>query len=1025
MLTYRTAAKKWEIKENLGNHRIIVSVPKGDYVCVTLPWRRRDKGIDNVGVIVRYNPSGEAGEEAVASAELKNVHILKADSMECELLMQCPCEGEYEVYYMPCDYSMETWWSPTVTYYQRKDMKPDKEWLLGYNAALADGRVAKGKAIAYESRTEFDSFYPMEIPMSQEETTTFFGKAGADLPFTVVAESRLSSVRMKYNLPLMWLDRSIEERKTLTDTVAQNEHYAFQLAVCAKEALEDVKVRFLDEKGNEYSIDQCICFNLNGKNVTGEDFEIQRNVAAYEVLPLWCGVRSELFVGDHIQIFAEIFASNVSYKEQINVTLKRTSEMLERNGDDDLWRMSRLFWLNSDIGIRNEHTLPYTPVCFNEEDNTIDILGRKMKFGKFGLPEKIETFYDEFCQLSDDVEPITLTNGNIELWAEEDGKKAEFANESFDFMLKGTSQATVKSTCESELLEVNSEIDYEFDGNVDCKIKLIPKKDGIYSFKLHIPLNKNAVQYMVGLGHEGGLLPAQWDYVWHPKRLGNMVWLGGTRAGIYLKLMPEDELWLTSHNPMPRLWVNDGLGGVRVKKNESLGTVCLDAWTGELKLEKGKSNTLHFHLIITPFHPISYNQHWTERYYHPGFDPGDNSNMTSEELENQYGLTAVRKAKADGATIYNLHQGLPLNAYINYPFFMADGIKEQVDFAHSLDMKYKPYYTSREQTVYTTEFWALRALGDEIFSVGKAEIADFFVEENRKQKNIATGSSWLIEHVDGGYSPAWHQFLQGGEFDYSIATCPQSRWLNYYLKGLDWLTRVLGMDGLYLDGIGYDRHVTRRARRILDDAKSGCRIDIHCGNAHDSESGSFGMPVCTYLEHIAYGDSLWFGEGFRYERQDPAYFLTESSGITLGLMGEMLQGGGNPYRGMVYGMTARAAWMQGGLCTPIWKLWDEFEMTRTKMYGYWNPECPVNVENDQVKATTYVRDDGQVLVALASWCPEERGYVISVNKDFLNIKGDYEFYAPAIEGFQEEATFASWELVPIEAGKGWIFIIRQ
>jgi len=37
------------------------------------------------------------------------------------------------------------------------------------------------------------------------------------------------------------------------------------------------------------------------------------------------------------------------------------------------------------------------------------------------------------------------------------------------------------------------------------------------------------------------------------------------------------------------------------------------------------------------------------------------------------------------------------------------------------------------------------------------------------------------------------------------------------------------------------------------------------------------------------------------------YWLTEVSGIPFGLMGEMLQDGGHPYRGMLYGMTARSS----------------------------------------------------------------------------------------------------------------------
>ena len=58
------------------------------------------------------------------------------------------------------------------------------------------------------------------------------------------------------------------------------------------------------------------------------------------------------------------------------------------------------------------------------------------------------------------------------------------------------------------------------------------------------------------------------------------------------------------------------------------------------------------------------------------------------------------------------------------------------------------------------------------------------------------------------------------------------------------------------------------------------------------------------MEHMPYLDRLWFGEYFKYEKS-PEYWLTDVSGIPFGMMSEMLQDGGNPYRGMLYGMTAR------------------------------------------------------------------------------------------------------------------------
>ena len=47
------------------------------------------------------------------------------------------------------------------------------------------------------------------------------------------------------------------------------------------------------------------------------------------------------------------------------------------------------------------------------------------------------------------------------------------------------------------------------------------------------------------------------------------------------------------------------------------------------------------------------------------------------------------------------------------------------------------------------------------------------------------------------------------------------------------------------------------------------------------------------------------------------FFLTEVSGIPFGLMGEMLQDGGNAWRGMIYGMTNRMPWSDNADPRPI------------------------------------------------------------------------------------------------------------
>jgi len=72
---------------------------------------------------------------------------------------------------------------------------------------------------------------------------------------------------------------------------------------------------------------------------------------------------------------------------------------------------------------------------------------------------------------------------------------------------------------------------------------------------------------------------------------------------------------------------------------------------------------------------------------------------------------------------------------------------------------------------------------------------------------------------------AWTAVLSDGSLDTSITTTMLSRWHNYYVEGLRWLLEEVEIDGIYLDGIGYDRDVIQRVRKMMDQTRPGNLID--------------------------------------------------------------------------------------------------------------------------------------------------------------------------------------------------------
>jgi hypothetical protein len=358
-----------------------------------------------------------------------------------------------------------------------------------------------------------------------------------------------------------------------------------------------------------------------------------------------------------------------------------------------------------------------------------------------------------------------------------------------------------------------------------------------------------------------------------------------------------------------------------------------------------------------------------------------------------------------GVKIINLHHANKYNPHINYPFIAVNEMKSFVDELHKKGQKVKIYYTIRELTNYTTEIWALRSLGHEILGDGRGK-----------------GYPWLCEHFINGYRPQWYQWFPDKSADASIVNAPgDSRWLNYYIEGLAWLVRNVDIDGLYLDDVTFDRRTVKRIRKVLDNEKPGCMIDLH------SNTGFSKGPATQYAEFFPYMDKIWFGESFQYDKMSPENWLVEVSGIPFGLMGDMLQGGGNRWLGMQYGMTTRLPWTSEETKAdprPVWKIWDEFGINESKMVGFWDDEPVIKTGNNDVKATTYLKD-GKALISLGNYSEKEQIVKLSVDWKKIGIEPrNAKFRCPEIKDFQPERLIKANDEIVIEPKKGWLILVE-
>ena len=487
---------------------------------------------------------------------------------------------------------------------------------------------------------------------------------------------------------------------------------------------------------------------------------------------------------------------------------------------------------------------------------------------------------------------------------------------------------------------------------------------------------------MMGLGEKGGLMPADFSWKWDVEKNQDAVWVGDVNVGVQLRLYDDSYERPLNTNfyhqkplRMPASWDNGGKGGISVK-----GSV-VTAYSGPRSVSRGDRLQYWFTLLLTPFRAIDTDRQWHDRYYH--------------------GYQFIDDTERFGATVVNVHHATAVNPFINYPFLRTEEMKSYIDGAHARGMKVKIYNTVRELSNSCAELFALRSLGGEIFSAGKGG-----------------GYSWLQEHLDQNYIAAW---FAANVKDAAIVNTGVSRWHNYYMEGLDWLTRHVGIDGVYIDDLAFDRMSMKRVRKILSRNNPGALIDLHSANQFNPADG-FANSANLYLEHFPHIDRLWFGEYFDYD-MPPEQWLVEVSGIPYGLMGEMLEGGGNKWRGMVYGMTGRDPGY-GVDNRPLWRFWDDFGMKGSRMIGYWVSDCPVKTGSGLTPATVYIHaSERKALIAVATWEDADTEVTLSIDWDKLGIDPKTaRLHAPAIDGYQQEMSWAAGDKITIPKGQGFLII---
>ncbi|AOW11406.1 hypothetical protein EM308_14125 [Flavobacterium gilvum] len=821
--------------------------------------------------------------------------------------------------------------------------------------------------------------------------------------------------------PIKWFDSIPEGKikdenytKIFSMTARPGEFYVYQLGVWAlKTDINDVQIEFTDLKdksGKVVLAKKMTCFNKGGVDFKGKPFSKKVNVAAGRVQALWIGI--DLKGVKEGSYTGSVSVSGNGKKQIIPILLTVSGEIVTDYGYNEGRRLSRLNWLNSTVGIDEKIAKGYNPVTV--EGNTISILGRKLAIADNGLPASIISYFGASNQsFVEKGEPIVNTPFRFVV-EKENGEIVKLVPGKLSFIKQTASKVAWKVVNTSKECDLECTGQMEFDGFVDYSLKLVSKSPlKVKDIRLEIPVAKEKSEYMMGLGQEGGFRTPDWKWKWDVTKNQDMLWVGAVNGGLRVKWKAENYTRplvniYYEFDPlhMPPSWNNAGKGGVNV--GEQNQDVVINAYSGSREMKAGEQLNYDFELLITPFKLINRKNKFEDRYYHGG---GTN---TSVKIEN---------AKKAGANIINIHHAEDIYPFINYPYLddNVSALTKLVGDAHKENMRMKFYYTTRELTKNLPEFWAFNSLNGEVIYPGPGNAS-------RTEALHPKGpNEWLIKNMREKYIPAWYNPVKEGKFkgetDLSVITTPDSRLNNFYIAGLDWMVQHIGIDGVYIDDSALDRFTLLRARKIIDQYRPEGRMDLHSWN-HFHRWAGYASCLNLYMDLLPYFDLVWIGESRNYDRL-PDHWLIEVSGIPFGLPGQMLEGGGNPWRGMVYGITNRAGWTDNNSPSELWKFWDKYHIENKIMVGYWEKEFPVSIANPSVKASIYKGGD-ETIISVANWTDKDQDASLVVDWSKLGIDPTKcEIIIPEIKDFQNEQKLTSLDKISISGKKGYLILLKN
>ncbi|KAL1519036.1 hypothetical protein AB1Y20_003304 [Prymnesium parvum] len=1027
---------------HLGDLRAVLRVPQSaanaTEVWAPIWWRRRDPSPEAKGLaapcgLVRFRPTGATTYHVYylpyqqsgggASLHFHWYNCSRADERHCAMATPPPART-------------------------RLDRSPAYCLQPSHAATAAVVAIESRRVSSLSGRTDFHALSATELIATPEERAALLASrpAGSLAAARVFMEPRERAVRMSDQLQAEWARGG--EKPSLALRARAGEFLTFQVGVFAASRLRALQLEYDDLLPSEgapagtraIASSSFSCFNLGGTDYHGLPFTRDFSLAAGAVGSLWVGLDLPASAAGAFRGALRLSAlveGGARYNVSLSLRLNLTQPAAARRGDDDIYSLSRLRWLDSTLGIDASVPPPFVaPEVRPSPQGGFEVLllHKRVAVGDDGLFAQVEVEHDRSraprrALLS---RPMALHLLRADGAARLPLRVVEAAR----VIAKNSSGVYWAATLRcggggggggTLLATVSGALEYDSFGSFAVSLSSEGGDVSVADVQLELAVAREHGRFMVGMGVEGvAAQPFAWR--WALGTGNNAVWVGRAEAGVFLRLRGEGRQW---EDPMfssdfgvipfiPPSWGGEGTTPTTNRTangaNASVGAdeVRVLVFSGARRVGAVAQRFL-FDVAATPSKPLNLSRRFEQRYLQVGYNTP---------------YISPQQAAAMGASVVTLHQGIPglvngtlVNPYINYPFVpvTVELMENYTSQARALGLRTKFYYTIRELSSHAAELFALRAIGGMLVDGDPYRVPQ---PGYCHDWDCHGGAAWLHQHAVSHYESCWQQALGDGEWD---AAPPH-------------------IDGIYYDGINFDRRSMQRVRKVLNQGAAGRGeplIDIHTG-----DNGAMAPAATRYLSHFAYAESAWNGEGFDWER-GPVYWLVCVSGFIHGIFADRLGGGGYDFKALAFAMYTRNL----NTAPHIWEFWRAVDIGNVDMVmaGWWSDEPPVTLKlidgscstapfskadpdgaSTSVLVTAHVASSRLTVLVIASWCKSDATITLDqVDWAVLGMEpSECQVEQPAIADVQDSlppfaAVNASAHPLIVKADQGTVLVLRR